>query len=143
MESIAEKVFTEFSIRVSRTGIDNYLKSIHYSFKRISFVPVARNSTTTLDIRYNYAVKFSELVASQRKLFFIDETGVQVHARTNYGRSLKGTRANKRVKAVRGRNYSICAAMDSESLYFYEAQAVGYNAVDFAGYLSKFFDYLA
>ena len=33
--------------------------------------------------------------------------------------------------------------MDSESLYFYEAQAVGYNAVDFAGYLSKFFDYLA
>ena len=106
-------------------------------------VPVARNSSTTIKTRYNFAVKFSELVASQRKLFFIDETGIQVHARTNYGRSLRGMRANKRVRAVRGRNYSICAAMDSESLYFYEAQAIEYNAVDFTEYLGKIFDFLA
>ena len=31
LETIAERVESEFNIKVSRTGVNNYLKSIHYT----------------------------------------------------------------------------------------------------------------
>ena len=79
-------------------------------------------------------MKDSEDIAKIRGTFSLNRP---VHRRDREYRSTfvqimidqEEERANKRVKAVRGSNFSVRAAMDSYSLYFYEAQMVGYNAV--------------
>ena len=47
----------------------------------------------------------------REKIYFLDETGIQIFSRRNYGRSQSGTRANRTVSTIRSKNYSISAAM--------------------------------
>lgn len=122
--------------------IFRYLRDLHFSFKRVSRVPETRVSDRMIEERFNYAVKFLQLYRDREKIFFIDETGIQVHCRTNYGRSRRGERANVTVRAIRGKNYSVCAAMNFESLFFYEAQDASYNTDHFIGFLEKFLNHL-
>jgi transposase len=77
------------------------------------------------------------MMVEREKIFFLDETGVQIFSRATYGRSTQGTRAIKRVKAIRSRNYSIATAMNSESLFLFEIQDKPYNSEDFAEFLNK------
>jgi hypothetical protein len=51
------------------------------------------------------------------ELCFIDEYGIQVNSRVSYGRSVRNTRASKVKAQLRGRNYSIAAAIIDNSLY--------------------------
>ena len=60
-----------------------------------------------------------------------------------FGRSKIGSRVNVTVKAVRGKNYSICAAMNSDGLHYYMAQEVSFNTDHFIDFLNGFFSYLS
>jgi hypothetical protein len=51
-------------------------------------------------------------------LIFIDEYGIQIFSRKSIGWAPKGVTPPKEVKQIRTRNYSVCAAMGSESLFF-------------------------
>ena len=82
-------------------------------------MPIARNTVDAKKKRFDYAVKFSEICASNAKVLFIDETGISVHCRTNCRRSRIASPAYYQVRAVNGKNFSVCAAMDRESLYFH------------------------
>lgn len=115
---------------------------MNYSFKRVSPVPERRNSEDVIRKRKEYAFKFLEMDQHREKVFFLDETGIQVHARLNYGWSKKGGRANVPVRAIRGKNYSICAAMSCEGLFFYEVKESGYGTDSFIEYLKQFLAYL-
>ena len=81
------------------------------------------------------------MIPDREKIFFVDEYGIQVNSRTNYGRSRKGERANKRVKCVRGKNYSVCAAMNCKSLFFFEVKDTPYNGEDLHVFLEQLFTY--
>jgi len=50
----------------------------------------------------------------------------------------KRERANLRVRAVRGRNFSICAAMLCERLFFYQVRERAYGTESFIEYLKDF-----
>ena len=125
---------------VCAKAIGNYLDKLYITLKRVSPVPIARNTDNVIESRHEYAVNFSTLIASQAKIFFADETGIQVCCRTGYGRAKAGKRANIEVKAIRGKNYSVCAAMNSECLYYYSAQDSAFNAQKFCEFLNELFE---
>jgi hypothetical protein len=83
------------------------------------------------------------MMVEREKMFFLDETGVQVFSRATYGRSSQGTRAIKRVKAIRSRNYSIATAMNSESLFLFEIQDKAYYSEAFTEFLNKLIHHLS
>lgn len=123
LSEIADFIHSNFGIQVCLSTVHRYLEKIHYTFKRLSPIPARRNCEATINHRYNYALRFFEIDSVARnRIYFIDEAGIAIHIRTNYGRSLKGTRANLAVKAIKGKNYSVCAAMNIEGLHFYECK---------------------
>ena len=111
---------------ISRPTVHNALKSFHYTFKRMSIVPEGRNTPEVIAQRYAYGVQYTQLKFENKKLIFIDEMGVQIWSRASGGRAPKGVRASKEVKRIRSRNYSVCAAMSSDALYFFEIQDCSY-----------------
>lgn len=118
LSNIQKKLELEFNLKVSLSTIDRAIKSFHYTVKRRSLIPNRRNDPEVVELRYQYAMKYARMNLTKEKLFFIDEFGIEVWSRRSYGRSMVGTRANKRVKFVRSKNYSVCAAMNHESLFF-------------------------
>uniref|UniRef100_A0A158P4D1 Tc1-like transposase DDE domain-containing protein n=1 Tax=Tetranychus urticae TaxID=32264 RepID=A0A158P4D1_TETUR len=76
----------------------------------------------------------------RNELFFSFKRISLVPARRNDPSTIQ--RRKQYVKAVRGKSYSICAVMDNQSLYLYEAKEKGYNTVDFVDFLKKFLDHL-
>ena len=107
-------------VSISQKTIGRGLKSFHYTFKRVSVVPERRNTEDVIENRYQYAVEYTQLKYDNKVMVFIDEMGVQIYSRASSGRAVKGQRANKTVPRIRSRNYSICAAMTSDSLFFFE-----------------------
>ena len=87
LEEISEKIEDEFGIKVSISTVHRCLHDLHFSFKRIVPVPERRNTSSTIENRYQYDLQFNALRAEMDRVFFLDETGVQIHARTDYGQT--------------------------------------------------------
>ncbi len=78
----------------------------------------------------------------REKMFFLDDTGVQIFSRSSYGRSPKGTRPTKNVRQLTSRNYSIATAINDESFFFFEIEDKAYNSEDYALFLNKLIEHL-
>lgn len=128
---------------VSLSTIDRAIKAFHYSVKRVSFVPERRNALDIIQSRFDYAVLYNRIMVHREKIYFIDEFGIQVNSRRSYGRSQKNIRANKVKAQLRGRNYSIAAAMCINSLYLFTIQDRPYNVEHFGEFLTSLINHLA
>lgn len=140
---LQKKCQEEFGFAPSLTTIARALKDFSYTMKRVSIFPVRRNSPEVKQARYDYAVKFNSIREDMNKIFFLDETGIQVFARKNYGRSPRGMRACSTRGAIRSKNYSIEAVISSDRLYFFEIMNQPYNSEHFVDFLVKFIGILS
>ena len=142
LSELKEKFSEKFGFTVSESTIHRSLGDFHYSLKRLSPVPIARNSPENLLKRQDYAISYDDVMSEREKIFFLDEFGISLSYRRGFGRSEIGSRANCQVRCIRSKNYSVSAAINSESLYFFEMSSNPYNAEDYGIFLNKFFDYL-
>ena len=66
LKDLQSRIKEEFNVDCSISTIDRTLKGFHYSFKQAYPVPVPRNSTTTVEKRFEYALEFRRLEESFR-----------------------------------------------------------------------------
>lgn len=86
------------------------------------------------ETRFGYAVRMLEFDRETERILFTDECRVQVHARQNYGRALIGQWATLRMRAIRRKKMSVCAAMNCGLLFFYGVQGKQCDTDAFFGY---------
>jgi transposase len=72
----------------------------------------------------------------RQNIIFVDEVGFNVSMRARRGRSLRGTPATHVVPSLRTRNISVCCAMNTTGILFYEAKTRAYNGAFFQEYLT-------
>lgn len=143
LRQLKERCLTQWPLhQISLSTINRALKTFHYSFKRISFVPERRNTPQIIQTRFEYAIRYNRIMFEREKIFFIDEYGIQVNSRTSYGRSVKNTRATKIKAQLRGRNYSVAAAMNVNSLYLFQIQDRPFNTVHFCEFITTLINHL-
>ena len=121
---------------VSLPTIERSLKTLNYSFKRVVFVPEARNSDVNVELRYEYSNEYLSL--DENKILFLDEMGVNCSLRIGYGRSPVGSPAKKMVRSIRSKNYSICAGISKNGIVHYKTQNCAYNSNSFCNFLPNF-----
>jgi len=142
LRDLADRLEQKYGVKVCESTLWNYLEELHFSVKRISPIPISRNTPENIEVRRVYGYKFLEMDRERDKVFYIDETGIAVHTRLNYGRSRRGQRANLTVRAIRGKNYSVCMAMNWKGIVLYEPQDKAFNSFSFAEFLKKLIDKL-
>lgn len=92
-------------IPVSQPTISRIIKSINYSRKRLTLVPVERNTVGLIDARRRYASAL--MLKENSDLIFLDEAGFSRHTARHYGYSPLNTKAVKFVRGSRGQNKSL------------------------------------
>lgn len=129
------KLENELSITASLSTISRSLDAMNYSLKRVTFIPEMRNTLNNLTVREQYCNAY--MMHDENSLIFIDKFGVSCSTRINYGRSIAGTPARKGARAVRSKNYSVCAALMKNGLKYFKISDSAYNAATFVEFLRE------
>ena len=105
------------TMRISNTCISDFLDGKLITHKRVKNVPTERNSIRVKELREKYARWYIETGFVSSELIYIDEVGVNVWTKRNYGRSKKGDRCFQVVNRLRGENITICAATSKTGVF--------------------------
>lgn len=90
LKEIKVKFYKRFGITISLATIRRIIQKNGITRKRRIRLIYARNSAKTLDKRFEFALKYQQILASSYRLIFIDETGFNLASNSNYGYSKKG-----------------------------------------------------
>ncbi|KAG0434888.1 hypothetical protein DMUE_4989, partial [Dictyocoela muelleri] len=127
----------------NKTGDDNIvdgiLKTCHYSLKRITPIPVARNTEAAIIKRFDYSTDFTNCSYNldDANFIFIDEVEFQVATRTKRSRSKIGTSVSIETAAVRTRNISIIASASKNGMIYYKNNIIAVNGINFCLFIEE------
>ena len=135
LKELQEKMKLGKNIIISRATLSRLFKEFHYTIKRVTLVPIERNSSRTVELRKIYVTNYLELKGkfTINNFFFLDEFGITIDSRKHYGRSKAGKRAYKSVAKIKSKNFSICCIISYSEVVFYLLQDHPFNEGTFRG----------
>jgi len=134
LQSIREELMTKGTV-ISTPTISRYLKKLDYTRKRLSIVPIERNSTRTLDMRQEYCRKVNKI--PDANIIFLDETGINLHNKKSYGYSMKNTKCFLTLPANRGKNNSVMMAISIRGIVGHGLVEGSYNGNLFGCFIKE------
>ena len=129
------KILQDEGIQRSQPTISRLLRSIKITRKRLSLVPVERNSPNLLNLRRDYGTEMENIPLNM--MVFLDETGFNLHTTQHYGYSFKNTKAYSLVKANRAINQSLMCAIDINGVIGFHIESGSYNGESFTSFIEK------
>jgi len=143
LKNLQEMLLKTFGVTVCFKTVDNYIKRFAYTVKRISLLPVRRNTEEAIENRAIYGHKFLNMLSiyDESNVIFVDEVGFNISLRSRIGRSLRGTRAVEYVSALRNRNISVCCGMSKTGIVKYVMQTSPFNAISFTAFIDILLDH--
>ena len=130
-----QKTLESSGIFRSQSFLSKTLKKIDITRKRLSLVPIERNSDRVLDLRRVYAVEMQNTPIEN--MVFLDETGFNLHTAQHYGYSTKGTKAVTFVKANKSINQTLMCCIDLNGVIGYEINQGAYNGDLFKSFIEN------
>lgn len=121
----------------SLSTINRIISKHKFSLKVLSKVPAARNTPRTISLRYDYIGRL--LALSNKRKFYIDEMGCNMHTRRRFGRSKIGEPATITTPTQRGNNVSICACIGIDGVKHYRVKHLAYNTLEFIAFLDELY----
>jgi len=124
-----------YNICRSQGTISVTLKKMGITRKRLTKIPIERNSDRIISLRQCYAKEMQNHALGH--LVYLDETGFNLHTSTNYGYSQKNTKAFAMFPANKGVNISLLAAIDINGVIAFELTDGAYNGTRFINFINE------
>lgn len=109
------------------------VKSMDYTRKALTLVPINRNSNQNKALRNEYARFISDIRDEQ--FVFIDESGFNLHLSRRFGYSQKNTKAYIGVPNSKGVNVSLICAIDINGIVAYKIKTGSFKSLDFVSFI--------
>ncbi|XP_065325373.1 uncharacterized protein LOC135931982 [Gordionus sp. m RMFG-2023] len=113
--------------------IRKYIKKIGWSKKRAGKEPDRRNTPGTVNIRQIYCIKILNI--AREKIFFLDETGINLHVVPVYAWAPYNVKPTVKVSPSKGKNLSILCTMGIDGVILYRIIEGAYNSLLFREYM--------
>lgn len=122
-------------LRACPSTICRAMRKMKITRKRARKIPEKRNTPETIRARKVYAMQMSRKHNSQ--LFFLDETGTDLHNHSKYGYSVEGMPVIVPVSSSKGPNNSIIGCMGADGFFFWKKKVGAYNSEHYSDFLSE------
>ncbi|KAG0434560.1 hypothetical protein DMUE_5137 [Dictyocoela muelleri] len=109
-----------------------------FSRKRLSLIPVKRNTPQLIGIRKIYACFVNQIHNEQ--LIFLDKSGFNAHTQRHYGYTPLGEKAIKVVRGNRGSNISLLSMITLRGTLAYEIKQGAINTNILADFLDRYLE---
>lgn len=104
-KEISEKLLETTQSRVSASTISRKIKKMNFSRKRLSLIPVERNTVENIEARAVYSNEITRI--PNENLIFLDESGFNEHTRRFFGYSPINSKAFINVPSNKNINKSL------------------------------------
>ncbi|KAG0434715.1 Transposable element Tc3 transposase [Dictyocoela muelleri] len=135
LNSISLNLKNNRSITTSLATISRNIKSMGFTRKIISKIPISRNSDANKTTRYIYANLIREI--SDNELIFLDESGFNLHLTRKYGYSKKNCKAYTTVPNSKGANVSFLCSISIEGIYCFRIKVGSFKSSDMLDFISN------
>ena len=123
------------SVPISQPTISRILKKAKYTRKRLTKIPVERNTPQMIGSRRLYARSVANI--RDENLIFLDECGFNRHTSREYGYSPKNSKAVKFVNGNRGKNISLLCMIKMDGSVEYDIHSGAINAQILKNFLEE------
>ena len=123
----------KLSTNLSRSQICRDMKIAGITRKRLKSRASVTQTLANIEARRLFCARITR--ERGQHVFFLDESGFNLHTSTNYGYSPKNRNAYIYQPASRGRNVSMCALMSINEVEKYELRDGAYNSEAFLEFL--------
>jgi transposase len=124
-----------YNIHLSQPTISRKLKKIGMTRKRLSLIPVERNSHARILERAVYSNFVSRF--SDENLVFLDECGFNLHSNRDYGYSLINQKAYLNVNGNRGTNLSLLCVIDINGVVAFDIKRGAFNSESLMSFINN------
>jgi len=110
----------ERECNVSCGTISNFLRNKFYTFKKLKYSNIEKNSDRVKELRRDYVAKFLRNSVRSSQCVYIDETYCNIWTQKLKGRAARGEPAYLEVPSQRGPNISILMAIGKHGPIYFE-----------------------
>ena len=134
LKELVQEVETKFNIETSESALNHALEKMGISWKNVLPIPVDWNAPSVIRARTTFIGSYLRFL-EEDKLFYIDESGFNMHIFRSKGRASKGKPATITL-VPKGKRVSLIAALSNSGISHYEllnliGEKKGTNANDF------------
>lgn len=122
-------------LKCSRKTISKALKGLNLTRKRLRCIPQERNTPATINLRRIYANSIA--AKPDCLLYFLDETGFNLHTGPRYGYSKAGQSATVTRPGNRGQNLSVLCCIGLGGVLHWESVHGAYNSQLLCDFLDR------
>lgn len=115
-------LLSEKNCNVSCGTISNFLKNKFYTFKKLKYSNVEKNSDRVKELRREYATNMLRNSVRSKQCVYIDETYCNIWTQKLKGRAARGQSAYLQVPSQRGPNISILMAIGKKGPIHFEVR---------------------
>lgn len=135
IQSELKEDLSNMSVNISQPTISREIKKVKYTRKRLTKIPVERNTPQMIDTRRSYARSMAHI--RDENLIFLDECGFNRHTSRAYGYSPVNQKAVKFVNGNRGNNISLLCMIKINGSAQYEIHNGAINAQILTNFLQN------
>lgn len=138
LTEIQEKLRMQKQLEIAIKTISRFLCKKKLTRKLVQKVPIERNTTQTIEKRFEYSNWYFSLNTTQpnKDIIFIDESGFNLHIQRARGRSIPGTSPTNEIPASPGPNLTLLQAINKQRVIYYEIFIGSINAETYTRFLS-------
>ncbi|KAG0437941.1 hypothetical protein DMUE_3400 [Dictyocoela muelleri] len=141
---LKQRLFNNFVLNCSLKTIDRAIQGFFYSLKRLTKVPVKRNSPFVISKRFNYAQDFYQIFGENdgNNIIYLDEVRFNLSMKRSRKRSLIVTNASTIVQQLKTRNISVCAVQTKNGIIHHSVETKPFNTTSFNVFLLELIEIL-
>ncbi|KAG0436579.1 hypothetical protein DMUE_4148, partial [Dictyocoela muelleri] len=104
-----------------------------YTRKKMTLVPINRNSNTNKELRYQYGIYLNNI--NNNKLIFLDESGLNFHTFQKLWYSPKNTKCYVNAANSKSINISLLCAVNIQGIFAYKIKVGSFKARDLNAFI--------
>jgi len=133
LQEISDKICENELPRISKSTVCRKLAKMQFTRKRLTLVPIERNTLENINARAIYAMQISQV--RDGSLIFLDETGFSQHTCRRYGYSPRNVKAFISVPANKGINRSLMCVIGVKGVICHDHRLGAYNSASLVKFI--------
>lgn len=139
LAQLTDKLFTLYSLVVSKTTVLRHLDALTYTLKQVRFEPERANTLENKKKRKEFAQRLLAFQGQNIPILFMDESNFNIHISRSEGRSARGTRCSVAAAGSKGANVHMIGCIGSLGLIHFEMRRGAFHKEDACDWLRMCF----
>lgn len=127
---------------MTRTVVGKLLRMCKYRKKRVKCIPKEKNTSKSLEKRYEYSAKYKEIIEKRGKVYFLDESGFNLYMTRDKAWSRPNEEVTVNCPISKGKRFSLIAIIGDDGLAHWRFIEGNYRKYEYLDFIRELFQKL-